>query len=196
MLRPALAVIALALPMLSLAQAVDELSLVSRPSGVGSNVNRAKVEKRALAPGRMKELMTPYIKSDAACAEFLANAQYTIEPGSMPDRIGYTGTHLTGAGLYVGLPEAGITNARSTAYIAPYIALDLDVADASGRERGVIELREFHRYELRNVDELGDAGFLKLDTPGLEAAVKAYADQAVPAAIERWAQEGCKLRKP
>ena len=46
------------------------------------------------------------------------------------------------------------------------------------------------------MDELGDAGFLKLDTPGLEAAVKAYADKAVPAAIERWAQEGCKLRKP
>ena len=196
MLRPALAVIALTLPMLSLAQAVDELWLVSRPSGVGSNVNRAKVDKRALAPGRMKELMTPYIKSDAACAEFLANAQYTIEAASMPDRIGYTGTHLTGAGLYVGLPEAGVTTGRSTAYIAPYIALDLEVADASGKSRGVIELREFRRYELRNVDELGDAGFLKLDTPGLEAAVKAYADKAVPAAIERWAQEGCKLRKP
>jgi hypothetical protein len=196
MLRPALAVIALTLPMLSLAQAVDELWLVSRPSGVGSNVNRAKVDKRALAPGRMKELMTPYIKSDAACAEFLANAQYTIEAASMPDRIGYTGTHLTGAGLYVGLPEAGVTTGRSTAYIAPYIALDLDVADASGKSRGVIELREFRRYELRNVDELGDAGFLKLDTPGLEAAVKAYADKAVPAAIERWAQEGCKLRQP
>ena len=196
MLRSALAVIALTLPMLSLAQAVDELWLVSRPSGVGSNVNRAKVDKRALAPGRMKELMTPYIKSDAACAEFLANAQYTIEAASMPDRIGYTGTHLTGAGLYVGLPEAGVTTGRSTAYIAPYIALDLDVADASGKSRGVIELREFRRYELRNVDELGDAGFLKLDTPGLEAAVKAYADKAVPAAIERWGQEGCKLRKP
>ena len=196
MLRSALAVIALTLPMLSLAQAVDELWLVSRPSGVGSNVNRAKVDKRALAPGRMKELMTPYIKSDAACADFLANAQYTIEAASMPDRIGYTGTHLTGAGLYVGLPEAGVTTGRSTAYIAPYIALDLDVADASGKSRGVIELREFRRYELRNVDELGDAGFLKLDTPGLEAAVKAYADKAVPAAIERWAQEGCKLRKP
>ncbi|HWH38849.1 MAG TPA: hypothetical protein VNU21_03370 [Usitatibacter sp.] len=196
MLRSALAVIALTLPMLSLAQAVDELWLVSRPSGVGSNVNRAKVDKRALAPGRMKELMTPYIKSDAACAEFLANAQYTIEAASMPDRIGYTGTHLTGAGLYVGLPEAGVTTGRSTAYIAPYIALDLDVADASGKSRGVIELREFRRYELRNVDELGDAGFLKLDTPGLEAAVKAYADKAVPAAIERWAQEGCKLRQP
>jgi len=196
MLRLALAVIALSLPMLSVAQAVDELSLVSRPSGVGSNLNRAKVEKRALAPGRMKELMTPYIKSDAACAEFLASAQYTIEPASMPDRIGYTGTHLTGAGLYVGLPEAGVTTGRSTAYIAPYIALDLEVADASGKSRGVIELREFRRYELRNVDELGDAGFLKLDTPGLEAAVKAYADKAVPAAIERWAQEGCKLRKP
>ena len=196
MLRSALAVIALTLPMLSLAQAVDELWLVSRPSGVGSNVNRAKVDKRALAPGRMKELMTPYIKSDAACAEFLANAQYTIEAASMPDRIGYTGTHLTGAGLYVGLPEAGVTTGRSTAYIAPYIALDLEVADASGKSRGVIELREFRRYELRNVDELGDAGFLKLDTPGLEAAVKAYADKAVPAAIERWAQEGCKLRQP
>jgi hypothetical protein len=140
--------------------------------------------------------MTPYIKSDAACAEFLANAQYTIEAASMPDRIGYTGTHLTGAGLYVGLPEAGVTTGRSTAYIAPYIALDLEVADASGKSRGVIELREFRRYELRNVDELGDAGFLKLDTPGLEAAVKAYADKAVPAAIERWAQEGCKLRQP
>ena len=196
MLRTAIAVVALALPMLSLAQTIDELSLVSRPSGVGSNVNRAKVEKRALAPGRMKEMMTPYIKSEAACAEFLANGQYTIENASMPDRIGYTGTHLTGAGLYVGLPEAGVTNGRSTAYIAPYIALDLDVADASGRSRGVIELREFRRYELRNVDELGDAGFLKLDTPGLEAAVKAYADKAVPAAIERWAQEGCKLRHP
>ena len=48
------------------AQAVDELSLVSRPPGVGTNVNRAKVDKRALAAGRMKELMTPYIKSEAA----------------------------------------------------------------------------------------------------------------------------------
>jgi len=192
----ALALIAASLPMLAVAQAADELSLVSRPAGVGSNVNRAKVEKRALEPGRLKALMTPYIRSDAACADLLANAQYTIESASMPDRIGYTGTHLTGAGLYVGLPEAGVTAGRSTAYITPYIALDLDVADASGKSRGVIELREFHRYELRNVDELGDAGFLKLDTPGLEAAVKAYADKAVPAAIERWAQEGCKLRKP
>jgi hypothetical protein len=121
---------AVSLPMLSMAQAVDELSLVSRPSGVGSNVNRARVEKRPLAPGRMKELMTPYIKSEAACAGFLADAQYTIEAASMPDRIGYTGTRLTGAGLYVGLPEAGVTNARSTAYIAPYIALDLAISDA------------------------------------------------------------------
>lgn len=170
------------------AHAVDQVYLLSRPAAIG-NINRAKIDKRELPAGRMNELLGPSIRSAAeGCAAPLKDG-FSLEPIEMPDRVGFTNTRFVGAGLYVSMPDAGISK-EGYAYIAPYLSFDLK---ANAPEAKVLPLRLFKRYDL-GTNDFGNSNFLELDTAALENTVKAYADKAIPAAVAEWTQNGCGAR--
>lgn len=183
--------VALLLPLFLAAQAVhadtpsiDELRLMYRPTSIG-NINRARIEKRELPAGRIKDMLGPYLaQSDAPCAAPLKAGNYTLVPVEMPDRVGFTSSRMSGAGMYMSLPETGVTQPGHS-YIAPFLAFDVKMQDGV-----VLPLREYQRYDL-NFDELGSNNF-KVDTETLEKSVKVFAQKAVPAKVAAWAEKGCK----
>jgi len=171
----------------------DQLLLVG-PAHLGnSNLNRATLVAREVAPGRLTELLAPAIASAIEECKATDVAAVTLRASSAPDRIGGTNTRYGGLGIYVNLPSTD-RKSEGTWYIAPFFFFEGEVSTSSGA-REPIELFDVTKMAVTpGTDGTTQEDFFRSGTPAVEASLSRYVPAALPRAVQRALGSHCQLR--
>ena len=166
----------------------DEISMVNRPSSIGTNIRNARVARQALKRGRIEEIVSPpvidAIKSCTSVKTDASRLRVRIAEGSMRDAIGDSNTQLKGIGLYLALPESGVVDS-GTWSISPFVALVVELKDDKGRVLASKEVNGFDREVAPEGTTAGD--FLAKTSANLdqilERTVRGRIAKAMPAVL-------------
>jgi hypothetical protein len=167
----------------------DQILLVAPANLANTNFNRATVDARDLAPGRLKQLLAPIIASTLEACKASDVRAITLRATSAPDRIGGTTTRFGGLGIYANLPS----NDRSSQgnwFLAPFFSFEGSVTTAAGSTEP-IELFDVNKIFLQN-DRTAQEDFFKYRTQDVEASLAKFAAASLPKALRSALSSHCK----
>ncbi len=171
----------------------DQLLLVAPYNLGNSNLLRATLMPREVAPGRLTELLAPAIASAIEACKATDIAAVTLRASSVPDRIGGTNTRYGGLGIYVNLPSND-RKSDGTWYIAPFFSFEGEVITSSGA-REPIELFEVTKMGITlGTDGTTQEDFFRASTQAVEASLSRYIPAALPRAVQKALGSHCQLR--
>ena len=175
----------LAQPKVSL-KVANELSTFSRQTSVGTNNHRVKVERYPLAADRFEKLISePALRGATACPD---GYELMIENGAVRDFVGNTNSRLDGIGLYISLPDSGVSS-QGNWYVAPVVVLRVTLRDLRGKDLAQTTINEFDRVPVRDSTF---QEFLTIQAAELEKAIGEYASKKIEASVRTLSEKYCR----
>lgn len=172
----------------------DQLVLVGPSNLSNTNLNRAKIERRDLVPGSVKELMAPLIVSSLEACGASGIKAITLHPSEATDRIGGTNSRYGGLGIYANL-AANDRNSEGNWFIAPFFAFEGTVTRDDGASEP-IELFFVSRMLLVSSDRTTQEDFFRLRTVDVEESLKKFLAASLPQAVRTSPSTRCAQRRP
>jgi len=164
----------------------SELSTYTRQTGVGTNNHRVKVSRFPVPSDRIEKLVAePAARGAAACPD---GYEVLIEGGSSRDFIGTTNSRIDGVGLYISLPDSGVSS-QGNWYVAPVVILRVTIRDAQGKDLSQQPITEYDRIPVR---ESSFQDFITIESDELERAIREYAMQRIERATRALADKYCR----
>jgi len=171
----------------------DQLLLVA-PANLGNtNFNRANVDHRQLAAGRLAELLAPTIQSAAEECKAADVAAITLHAQNVPDRIGGTTTRYGGLGIYVNLASADRNSAGGTWYLAPFFAFEGEITTTGGAKEP-IELFGLAKVYPQASDKTTQEDFMRVSTPAVEGSLTKFVAGNLAQAVKKALASHCQVR--
>jgi hypothetical protein len=163
----------------------DAVKVATRMPATGTNLQRAKVDARALGP----DTIASSIERAAIAAFQDCGGKVKVVASELPshDFIGDTSTRLSGYGLYVSTSEKGLRGS-GTGFIAPYVSVRLEVSGAGLGKPRALEIFDSERIEIARSDTLE---FIQRSKE-TERAVISYAGRVIEQRLHRDVASGCK----
>ena len=170
----------------------DRLTLVG-PSNLGNtNITRARIDMRELAPGRFKALLAPLISSAVEQCNAGDIRAITLHAAHERDRIGETNTRFGGLGIYANL-ASNDRSSQGNWFVAPFFAFEGSVTTTSGTTEP-IALFEVNRIMLNATDRTTQEDFFRSRTQDVEASLSKFVAASVPKAVKAALSSHCRAR--